>query len=111
MQPNSLESSRALSPMQQGMLFHSLYDPESGVNVQQIIGTLRHPLNIPQFENAWKKVLQRHEVLRTAFQWEGLKTPVKEMHADVPLPFDVEDWRPFSAVERARMLDEYLKKD
>ncbi|MDB6022380.1 MAG: Amino acid adenylation domain protein, partial [Pedosphaera sp.] len=41
------QSVHALSPMQQGMLFHSLYDPESGVNIQQVVGTLRHPLDVP----------------------------------------------------------------
>src|SRR5579885_1767163 len=111
MQATSLESRHALSPMQQGMLFHSLYAPESGVNVQQIIGTLRHPLDIPQFQDAWKQVVQRPGVLRTAFKWEALKTPEQVVHADVTLPFEVEDWRTFSSAKRGRMLEEYLKKD
>lgn len=88
MEGTNSETSYPLSPMQQGMLFHSLYVPESGVNVQQIVGTLRHPLNITWFELAWKKVVERHEVLRTAFRWEGLKNPVQEIDEEATLHFD-----------------------
>src|SRR5579883_72482 len=111
MQSTAPESRYPLSPMQQGMLFHSLYAPESGVNVQQIVGTLRHSLDIPQFRDAWNQVVRRHGVLRTAFQWEGLKTPLQVVLADVELPFEVEDWGSFSVAERDRMLQKYLKKD
>src|SRR5579884_747045 len=105
------ETCYALSPMQQGMLFHSLYAPESGVNIQQIIGTLRHPLNISWFEVAWRKVVERHDVLRTAFRSEGLKNPLQEIAEEAALPFDFEDWRLFSAAERERKLETFLKAD
>lgn len=97
--------------MQQGMLFHSLYAPESGVNIQQIIGTLRHPLDVSRFESAWKRVVARHEMLRAAFRWEGLKTPVQDIHAEAELPFAVQDWRTFSSEERAQRLEKFLKAD
>ncbi len=100
-----------LSPMQQGMLFHSLYSPQSGVNVQQIIGTLKHSVDSAIFRQAWEKTVARHPVLRTSFHWEGLKTPRQEVHAEVELPFEMEDWSRLSETERGQKLEDYLKTD
>jgi hypothetical protein len=60
-----------LSPMQQGMLFHSLYAPDSGVYVEQTAYTLRGPLDVEAFVRAWQRVVDRHPVLRTAFMGGG----------------------------------------
>ena len=98
-----------LSPMQQGMLFHSLYNPRSGVNVEQIVGTLHHPLDASVFRQAWEKTVERHPILRASFHWEGLKTPMQEIHSDVKLPFEMEDWRSLSEDARKQKLDAYLK--
>ena len=100
-----------LSPMQQGMVFHSLYAPKSGVNVQQIIGTLQHTVNADAFRKAWETTVARHPVLRSSFHWEGLKTPIQEAHAHVEVPFSEEDWSSLSEAEAAPKLDEYLKAD
>lgn len=100
-----------LSPMQQGMLFHSLYAPQSGVNVQQIIGTLQQPLDATEFRQAWEKTVARHAVLRSSFHWEGLKTPMQEVHSGVEMPFETEDWSSLSEAQRAQKLEEYLKTD
>src|ERR1700722_12414225 len=106
-----LETACPLSPMQQGMLFHSLYAPQTGVNVQQIVGTLRHPLNAAIFQQAWKKTMVGHPVLHTAFRWEGLKTPVQETQPEVKLPFEIENWTALSENEREKKLEAFLKGD
>lgn len=66
-----------LSPLQQGMLFHQLTSATSGVDVEQIVCRLEHALDSALFERAWKSVLERHEALRIAFQWEGLEEPLQ----------------------------------
>lgn len=107
----NLESAYPLSPMQQGMLFHSLYAPQSGVNVQQIVGTLRHPLNAAIFRHAWEKTMARHSVLQTSFRWEGLKTPVQEVQSEVKLPFEMTNWSTLLEDERRQKLEAFLKAD
>ncbi len=51
-----IESIYPLSPMQQGMLFHSLYNPESKTYLSQIQITLQGNLDINAFQQAWQKV-------------------------------------------------------
>ncbi|MDB6112493.1 MAG: amino acid adenylation domain protein [Pedosphaera sp.] len=100
-----------LSPMQQGMLFHSRYAPQSGVNIQQIVGTLHHELEVTSFQQAWRQVVQRHTILRTAFQWDGRKEPVQEVSSQVEIPFEKQDWRNLTEAEREGRLQTFLKSD
>ena len=100
-----------LSPTQQGMLFHTLRDPSSGVYVEQL--TFRGPVRprIAAFKDAWHKVLERHPILRSAFVWEGLETPLQTVHAGVVLPWAEEDWREIAVDEREARLTAFLEAD
>src|SRR5436853_682127 len=89
----NVEDVYALSPVQQGMLFHTLYDAGSGVYVGQLICSLHGNRNVPAFQQAWQQVVDRHPVLRTAFVWEGLDEPLQIVRRQVRLPWIVEDWR------------------
>ena len=70
---NGIIESYELSPLQQGMLFHSLEKQETGVDIQQISCALNECVNIPALTRAWESVVERHAVLRTSFRWQGLE--------------------------------------
>ncbi|MFP5287041.1 MAG: amino acid adenylation domain-containing protein, partial [Thermoanaerobaculia bacterium] len=89
----SVEDVYPLSPAQQGMLFHSLYSPGSEIYFEQMACTLAGPLDVAAFTRAWGQVVNRQPVLRTAFAWEGLDSPVQIVRRGVRLPVEVEDWR------------------
>jgi amino acid adenylation domain-containing protein len=63
--------------MQQGMLFHSLYAPNSGAYEVEIRYELVGQLNRAAFEQAWQQLIDRHAPLRTAFVWENLPQPLQ----------------------------------
>ncbi len=81
-----------LSPMQQGMLFHSLYAPESEVYNEQLSVKINGRLNTEAFRKAWHKVVERHDILRSAFVWEDLDEPLQVVHNTVELPFEYLNW-------------------
>ncbi len=60
----------SLSPMQKGMLFHSIYSPGSGVYVEQVSCELSGSFDKLIFKQVWQKLLSRHTILRTGFLWE-----------------------------------------
>ncbi|MGZ3460763.1 MAG: condensation domain-containing protein, partial [Archangium sp.] len=99
-----------LSPVQQGLLFHWLLSPESSVYFEQLAWTMRGPLDLEAFRQAWRASLERHAPLRTSFHWEGLESPLQVVHARAELPFELLDWRELSASEQQahfqRLLDE-----
>jgi surfactin family lipopeptide synthetase C len=100
-----------LAPLQQGMLFHTLYAPESRMYLEQESYPLYGTIDVPALVRAWQQVIERHPVLRSSFHWEGLKKPVQVVHRQVQLPVDIQDWRRLSAREQEQRLDAYLRSD
>ena len=105
-----IEDILSLSPMQHGMLFHRLYNPESGQYVAQFIFTIRGELNAQAFAEAWRQVAQRQSVLRTGFIWER-DEPLQIVREQVSLPWEQQDWRELSATAQEERLQSYLEKD
>ncbi|HCK0539112.1 TPA: non-ribosomal peptide synthetase [Pseudomonas aeruginosa] len=82
-----------LSPMQQGMLFHSLYQQNSGDYINQMRLDVEG-LDPQRFREAWQAALDAHEVLRSGFLWQGaLEKPLQLVRKRVEVPFSVHDWR------------------
>ena len=106
-----IEDIYPLSPTQHGMLFHSLYAPESGHYIVQKRCTLSGEMNVPAFERAWQQVMDRHQVLRTAFVWEGLDEPVQVVNKRVELILHKLDWRELPAAEQQERLEAYLEAE
>jgi amino acid adenylation domain-containing protein/non-ribosomal peptide synthase protein (TIGR01720 family) len=100
-----------LTPMQQGLLFHTLAAPESGVYVQQVSCLLLGELNHAAFMRAWQSVIARHPVLRSAVAWEELAEPLQIVAEQVALPLHAHDWRDLPAAEQQTRLDALLRAD
>ncbi|KAA3660470.1 MAG: non-ribosomal peptide synthetase, partial [Chloroflexi bacterium] len=82
-----------LTPTQQGILYHTIRAPESEVYFEQIRCMLDGPLDVLKMQAAWDTVVERHPVLRTAFLWEGLDTPLQVVRQTVTIPWDIRDWQ------------------
>lgn len=100
-----------LSPMQQGMLFHSLYARHPGVEVEQLLIILPEALKMGPFERAWRWAAQRHTILRTAFRWEDPDQPLQTVHADCTPELAWHDWRALTPAEVERQWEELLAAD
>ncbi|WP_035641700.1 non-ribosomal peptide synthetase, partial [Bradyrhizobium sp. ORS 375] len=88
-----IEDIYPLSPMQQGMLFHSLRDTGSGIYVNQISVEIRG-LDVERLSSAWQQVAARHPMLRTGFLWRELSgSPLQAVYRQAIVPFETEDWR------------------
>ncbi|NJO98948.1 MAG: AMP-binding protein, partial [Pleurocapsa sp. CRU_1_2] len=107
----NIEDFYPLSPLQQGILFHSLADSESGVYFEQSSLNLKGTLNVKAFHLAWQKVIKRHSILRTSFVWEDLKEPVQIVHRQVNLPWQEYDWQHLSPKEQQQKLQSFLQSD
>ncbi|WP_375511202.1 amino acid adenylation domain-containing protein [uncultured Nostoc sp.] len=105
----NIESIYPLTPMQQGMLFHSLFAPESGVYFGQMILNLKENVNVAAFESAWRRVVDRYSIFRTLFIWENRQTPLQVVLKQVKLPWNNLDWRELSPTEQQQQLSELLQ--
>ncbi|MCG1043369.1 amino acid adenylation domain-containing protein [Mycetohabitans sp. B8] len=92
----NLQDIYALSPLQDGILFHHLLASEGDpylLNMQLAFDTRER---LDQYLDAVQQVVNRHDILRTAFVWEGLSKPAQVVwrHARLPvteLTFDPAD--------------------
>jgi len=104
----NIEAVYPLSPIQQGLLFHSLYAPNSGVYIEQLVCTLQADIDVSAFSRAWDYMIRRHAPLRTAFAWKSQDQPLQAVHRAVELPFVQEDWRAIAPDEQEQRLDRWL---
>ena len=81
-----------LSPLQQGLLFHALHAPEAGLYVNQVLATFDGPLDAGRFARAWEAAIERHDILRTGFLWDG-PAPLQLVRRSVPVPVEIRDGR------------------
>ena len=106
-----IEDIYPLSPMQQGILFHSLYSPETVAYFIQVGCTFQGALNVEALQLAWEEVVQRHAVLRTAFNWEHSDEPFQIVYQRIKFPWTQHDWRSISAQEQDQRIEELLQED
>jgi non-ribosomal peptide synthase protein (TIGR01720 family) len=99
-----------LTPLQQGLMFHSLFAPGSGFYLIQLKLDFQQ-LNKEAFQRAWQEVINRHEILRTAFVSEGAKESLQVVLSKVALSWHEENWRAFSPEESEHKLQAYLEWD
>ncbi|MEH2155518.1 amino acid adenylation domain-containing protein [Nostoc sp.] len=107
----NVESIYPLSPMQQGMLFHSIHTPDSGVYSNQTLITICAEINVIAFKRAWEQVVERYSVLRTLFLWEKRQQPLQVVRKQVDLPWNYQDWRNISLTEQQQRLDSLLQTE
>ena len=75
-----------LTPMQEGMLFHHLLD-EQGADTYVVTTALlvQSRSLLGRLVEALQRAVDRHDVLRTAIVWKGLRRPVQVVHRKAAL--------------------------
>ena len=71
-----IENIVALTPTQEGMLFHYLQNPSNGCYFEQLCVEISGKINRDIFEKSWNFVIKTNEILRTFFRWEKIPKPV-----------------------------------
>jgi amino acid adenylation domain-containing protein/non-ribosomal peptide synthase protein (TIGR01720 family) len=95
-----------LTPLQHGLLFHSLAAQGSGAYVEQVLCTLRGELDTGALTAAWGEMVERHPVLRTSIVGLDLARPLQRVAAHAAAEVEEEDWRALDAATRERRIAE-----
>ncbi|MGH3823001.1 MAG: amino acid adenylation domain-containing protein, partial [Pseudonocardiaceae bacterium] len=93
-----------LTPLQAGLVFHSLLDPGSAAYVDQTQLRLSGIDDPQAWGAAWQRVMERNSPLRTAIAWQGIDEPVQIVHRQLTLPITYHDWRGLSEGEQQEEL-------
>ncbi len=108
---SGIEAVYPLTPAQEGILFHVLYEESAPLYVQQYSVRLSGSVDVETLKRSWGMVTGRHQALRALFVWEGREQPLQVIRTDVDLEWFVEDWRGKPSEEQTALLDSFLGKD
>ena len=101
-----------LTPMQAGMVFHSIADAEStDAYVNQVRLRIAGVTDPDAFGRAWQQVVDRTPTLRTAIAWEGVAEPVQVVRRAVVLPITRHDWSDRTRADQDTALAALLAQD
>ncbi|HVZ39802.1 MAG TPA: amino acid adenylation domain-containing protein [Candidatus Kapabacteria bacterium] len=107
---SNIEDVYPLTPMQEGILFHSLEMPEYEIYTVQLCCALRD-LDLERWKQAWQLVIGRHAPLRTAFAWKSQRQPLQVIGRRTAMPWEYHDWRALPEAGLPEREEEFLLAD
>lgn len=108
---DNVEDIYPLSPVQAGMLFHYLDQPDTGVYIGQMSCELHGQLDNNRLHDVWTQLSQRHSILRTSFVWEEMDQPLQIVHKKVDLDWTLLDFSELSSDEQNQRIQTWKHKD
>ncbi len=111
-----------LTPLQSGMLFHSLKAERPGPYLEQFVfacapAPAPADCSVPTAPDAralgaaWQAVLDRHPVLRTGFVWEEVDEPLQITLSRCHVPVDEADFTGTPPEQVTSRIENYLRAD
>ncbi|MDQ1351166.1 MAG: polyketide synthase PksJ [Acidobacteriota bacterium] len=107
----NVENILALTPLQEGMLFHYLQAPQSELYFEQLSLEISGAIEYELFEGAWNVVIKTNEMLRVVFRWEKVDNPVQIVLKEHKVQPRYIDLSCFDTSERQERLEEIKRKD
>jgi amino acid adenylation domain-containing protein/non-ribosomal peptide synthase protein (TIGR01720 family) len=104
----TVEDVYPLTPMQEGMLFHTLLD-SGNIYVEQLSWKITR-LDVYAFQQAWDALIARHAILRSAIVLQDGQH-LQAVHRDVRPKWDLIDLRGLSSEEKRRRIEDILRAD
>nr|WP_269724296.1 amino acid adenylation domain-containing protein [Bacillus thuringiensis] len=106
-----IEKIHSLTPMQNGMLYHSLLDPYSQAYFEQIIFSLEGKLDIQKLNQAFNMLIEKYEILRTAFFYKDISMFKQTVLRERNVTIHYEDISKFKEVDKEDYIECLKYKD
>ncbi|MGB7603867.1 MAG: condensation domain-containing protein, partial [Lutisporaceae bacterium] len=101
----------SLSPMQQGMLFHTIMDNTSSAYFEQGRLTINGKIDISLFEKSFNFIIEKYDILRTVFLYEKVSQPVQIVLRKRTGNILYKDVSDFKEEERKSYIEDFARKD
>lgn len=106
----NVEAIYRLSALQAGMLFHNLYEKETGAYRNQLKCDL-YSADTDAFRKSWQSLLVRHSILRSSIHYDSFRIPVQCVHQEVEMPVEIIDYRNLKEKEQQDAVHAYEEED
>lgn len=111
MQGIQIKNMYPLTPMQEGMLFHSLLEKNDKAYFQQAIFNINGSLDIELFNESFNALLERYDILRTVFISEQVEQPLQVVLKERKMTVEFQDLSSMDRVSQNSCIEDYAKKD
>ncbi|TKK42355.1 non-ribosomal peptide synthetase [Pseudomonas fluorescens] len=108
---SAIEDVYPLTPMQEGLLLHTLLEPGTGLYYMQDRYRINSALEPERFAQAWQAVIARHEALRASFCWNVGEDMLQVIHKPGSTPIEYLDWSADPQDEQEPRLQALLKAE
>ena len=108
---SAIEDVYPLTPMQEGLLLHTLLEPGTGLYYMQDRYRINSALDPERFAQAWQAVIARHEALRASFCWNVGEDMLQVIHKPGSTPIEYLDWSADPEAEQEPRLQALLKAE
>ncbi|WP_416362916.1 non-ribosomal peptide synthetase [Pseudomonas sp. NFX183] len=108
---SAIEDVYPLTPMQEGLLLHTLLEPGTGLYYMQDRYRINSALDPQRFAQAWQAVIARHEALRASFCWNVGEDMLQVIHKPGSTPIEYLDWSAEPESEQEPRLQALLKAE
>ncbi|MGY2230064.1 non-ribosomal peptide synthetase [Pseudomonas tolaasii] len=108
---SAIEDVYPLTPMQEGLLLHTLLEPGTGLYYMQDRYRINSALDPERFAQAWQAVIARHEALRASFCWNVGEDMLQVIHKPGSTPIEYLDWSNDPEAEHEPRLQALLKAE
>ncbi|MFL6874633.1 non-ribosomal peptide synthetase [Pseudomonas marginalis] len=108
---SAIEDVYPLTPMQEGLLLHTLLEPGTGLYYMQDRYRINSALDPERFAQAWQAVIARHEALRASFCWNVGEDMLQVIHKPGSTPIEYLDWSADQESEQEPRLQALLKAE
>ena len=101
-----------LTPVMEGILFHSLADENSSAYFEQLWFSISGAIDLEAFKRSWQEVINTFEVLRSVFRWENTRKPVQIVLKKMNLDFRMIDTQDSETEQQAeREIENLIERD
>ncbi|MEE4564544.1 amino acid adenylation domain-containing protein [Paenibacillus polymyxa] len=100
-----------LTPMQEGLLYHSILDEHSEAYFDQTVITLNERLNAETLKESFQTLIDRYDVLRTVFVYKETDQPLQVVLANKEATIDYRDITELNEAEQRLYVDNFTIND
>ncbi len=93
------------------MLLAHMRNPSTGTYFEQLGFTLSGSFDQNLFESRWQGLLDRHEILRTIFPYEGMRHPRQVVLEKTDNPVEYRDISHLTGSEKREYINRYREED
>ncbi|MGG1652503.1 amino acid adenylation domain-containing protein [Paenibacillus sp. NRS-1780] len=111
MDKNNIQDMYELTPTQKGILYHSMKDSQQNSYYVQGYAQVEGNINPLFLEESFNFVIQKHDVLRTAFVQEKLKQPIQIVLKHREAKLEVQDITHLNEADQELFITRYKEKD